>query len=112
MNHPVANTPSREIRTALRRIDYKENSGRLLEPNGNRVGLIIENDTDTAMFVAFGTRTPSPDYRNFSLPARTVVNLLDVPADQLFKGPLTYSLANPSSGRVFVTELTREHRSA
>lgn len=105
-------TPSREIRTSFRRIDHTETSGRLLEPNGRRVGIIIENDTDTVLFIAFGSRQASIDYRNLSLPARTSLNLLEVPADQLYKGPITFSLSNPTSGQLFITELTREERSA
>jgi hypothetical protein len=99
---------TRDIRTSLRLIEYNSGAERLFEPNAQRVGIIIENDTDTAMYVAFGERTASEAYRNFSVPARSTLHLTNIPFAQTYKGPVTFALGNATAGRIFATELTHE----
>jgi hypothetical protein len=101
-----------KIVTGVRTIDYRQGRGELADANPLRTGLTIYNKTNTTLFVLFNGDAQCDEQRfSVILPAESYdTTLYNIPEDQLYKGRISYFLANATSGSINVTEYSRLNR--
>jgi hypothetical protein len=95
---------NRKVISTNKRLEATSPGFELLKPNDKRVGLIIENNTATALYLLNAERKPTDKDRTFSIPAHSTYFELSTPSDQMYKGMITFALANAVAGTIFVTE--------
>lgn len=91
------------IKSSVRSISYNTGDSVLLKENPKRVGFIVENDTNTSMYLAYGDREASANDRSLSIAATSTYEY-QLPKDRAYTGVIRFALDNATSGKVFVTE--------